>query len=164
MDCGTLRRLLTMIPLVGLVMALMTPAGQATSPKQDSVEGTARHLGADLPFPVIEVRIKARSDATGTKPRGRVFLEVPSFLSDYRGRVTCLNVEGLEATVGIEIVKSENPSQEGKGQLWSVVDGGGSGAPDRIAGFPITTTPPVDCPLLNFNVPIVSGDYVIHDA
>jgi hypothetical protein len=159
-----MRRLLTIVPLVALAIALMTPAGHATSPKQDFVLGTARHLGADPPFPAIEVRIKARSDATGNKPRGHLFLEVPPFLPDYRGRVTCLNVVGREATVGIEIVKSDDQSQEGKGQLWSVVDGGGSGTSDRIAGFPLTSAPPVDCPLLNFNVPIVSGDYVIHDA
>jgi hypothetical protein len=164
MDRATIRRLLTTVPLVGLAIAVTTPTGQATSPKQDSVVGTAQHLGADPPFPVIEVRFNARSDATGANPKGHLVLEVPPFLPDYRGRVTCLNVVGNEATVGIEIVKSEDPSQEGEGELWSVVDGGGSGEADRIAGFPITAAPPVDCPLLSFNVPIVSGDYVIHDA
>jgi hypothetical protein len=159
-----MRRLIATVALAGLVIAVTSPAGQATSPKQDSVTGTAEHLGADPPFPVIEVRIHARSDATGTYPRGNLVLEVPPFLPDYRGRVTCLSVVGNEATIGIEIVKSEDPSQEGQGQLWSVVDGSASGAPDRIAGFPITATPPVECPPLSFNVPIISGDYVIHDA
>ena len=37
-------------------------------------------------------------------------------------------------------------------------------APDRIAGYEITPTPPVVCPSLFFNVPIVSGNYVVKDA
>jgi hypothetical protein len=164
MDRGAMRRLLTTVALVGMALALTTPAGQATSPKQDSVTGTARHLGADPPFPVIEVRFNARSEASGNEPKGHLVLNVPSFLPDYRGRVTCLNIVGNEATVGIEIVKSDDPSQVGRGELWSVVDGDGTGHADRVAGYAITATPPVECPPLSFNVPIVSGDYVVHDA
>jgi hypothetical protein len=37
-------------------------------------------------------------------------------------------------------------------------------APDRIAGYDITPTPPVVCPSLIFNVPIVSGHYAVNDA
>jgi hypothetical protein len=40
--------------------------------------------------------------ATGANPKGHVVLEVPPFLPDYRGRVTCLNVVGNDATVGID--------------------------------------------------------------
>jgi hypothetical protein len=41
---------------------------------RDSVNGTAQHLGADAPYPVIEVSINARSRADGTHDRGRVVL------------------------------------------------------------------------------------------
>ncbi len=78
--------------------------------------------------------------------------------------MSCLHVVGNEATIGIEIVKSSDPALVGRGELWSVVDGGGSENPDRIAGYPMTPTPPTFCPLLFFNVPVISGDYVIHDA
>ncbi len=71
---------------------------------------------------------------------------------------------GNKATVGTEIVESTDPAQEGKGQLWSVVDGAGSGAPDRIAGYHMTPMPPLSCPPLSFNVSVISGGYTIHDA
>jgi hypothetical protein len=45
-----------------------------------------------------------------------------------------------------------------------VVDNGESGGVDRIAGHPITPTPPVVCPRLFFDVPVVSGNYVVNDA
>jgi hypothetical protein len=137
---------------------------QADRPKHDVVKGTAQHLGADPPFAASEVRINARSDATGGKPRGYVAARVPQLGIDYRGRVTCLHVVGNQATIGIEIMKSEDPSQDGMGQLIRVVDGAQTGEPDRIAGHPLTTTPPVECPLLFFDVPVISGDYAIHDA
>jgi len=162
MSSGAFRRLLAAAALVGLTLAVTAPTGQAASPKQDSVTGTAQHLGADPPFPVIQVRIQARSDATGTDPRGHMVVEAADIHS-YRARVTCLHVVGNEATVGIEILKSTDPALEGQGELWSVVDGG-SGQPDRIAGYEITPTPPTVCPPLSFNVPVISGDYVVHDA
>ena len=127
------------------------------------MRGTASHLGADPPFPVIEVRINARSNATGTDPRGHMTVDATGIHS-YRGGVTCLNVVGNEATIGIEIEKSSDPALEGQGELWSVVDGAGTGQPDRIAGYEITPTPPTACPELFFNVPVISGDYVVHDA
>jgi hypothetical protein len=163
-NSGAMRSLLTTAVLAGLSLAVAVSASQAISSKHDSVNGTAEHLGADPPFPVIKVRINARSDATGTDPKGRLLVEGAPPIVPYRGRVTCLNVVGNTATVGIEIVKSTDPAMEGRGQLWSVVDGGDSGNPDRIAGFPLTPSPPTVCPLLFFNVPVVSGDYVIHDA
>jgi hypothetical protein len=51
----------------------------------------------------------------------------------------------------------------GKGELFHVVGGGSSGV-DRIAGFPVTDTPPTTCPKLSFSVPVISGGYRIHNA
>jgi hypothetical protein len=78
----------------------------------------------------------------------------------YRGRVTCLSVVGTRATIGIKIIQSDDPSMIGKGELWNVVDG----ATDRIAGGPLTPTPPTTCPPLTFSVPVVAGGYTIRDA
>jgi len=78
--------------------------------------------------------------------------------------VTCLNVVGNEATIGIEIEKSSDPALEGQGERWSVFDGAGTGQQDRIAGYEITPTPPTACPELFLNLPVISGDYVVHDA
>jgi len=63
------------------------------------------------------------------------------------------------ATIGIKIVNAEDPAVIGKGELWKVVDNGGTG--DQIAGYEITATPPTVCPPLPFSVPVVSGGYRI---
>jgi hypothetical protein len=117
------------------------------------------HLGAGPPYPPITVSVNASADATGLNPRGKLSVDAEGIHS-YTGKVTCLSVIGSEASIGIEIVKSSDPALIGQGELWSIVDN----APDRIAGYEITPAPPVVCPSLFFNVPIVSGDYVVHDA
>lgn len=159
-----MRRLIVVAALTGLSLAVTAPAGQAISPNHNSVTGTAQHLGADFPFPSIEVRIRAHSDATGTDPRGYLVVDNIAPLASYRGRVTCLHVAGSQATIGIEIVRSTDPTLEGQGELWNVFDGGPTGQPDRIAGYPITPVPPTVCPPLSFTVPVISGDYVVHEA
>jgi hypothetical protein len=157
---GAMRTLLAAGVLAGSLLAISAPAGQAS---QDSVTGTARHLGADSPFPVIQVHVNAFADATGLNPRGRLSVDAENIHS-YTGEVTCLSVFGNEARIGIQIVKSSDPALIGQGELWSLVDNGSPGYSDRIAGYAITPTPPVACPPLFFNVPIVSGNYVIRDA
>ena len=159
---GPMRTLLAGGALAGILLVVTAPAGQAS---QDSVTGTGRHFGADAPFPLIQVHISAFADATGANARGKLISDMTNATAPgrYEGQVTCLSVFGNQATVGIEIVNASNPTFVGKGQLWSVVDGGQPGF-DRIAGHPLTNTPPVVCPPLFFNVPVVAGNYVIHDA
>lgn len=162
---GEVRRLRASIVLAGLsLLAVAAPAGEAISQNQDSVTGTAVHLGADPPFPAIQVSIDARSKADGSHQHGSLSVEGTTPVETYRGKVTCLNVAGDQATIGIQIVKSTDPAMVGQGQLWSVVDSADPATPDRVAGFPLTATPPIACPPLSFNVPVVSGDYQIHDA
>jgi hypothetical protein len=157
---GALRTLLAAAALSGLLLGVTAAAGQA---RQDSVTGTARHLGADPPFPVIQVHVNAFGDATGFNPRGRLSVKAEGIHS-YTGEVTCLSVVGNQATVGIEIVKSSDPALIGQGELWNITDNGSPGDADQIAGFEITPTPPLVCPPLFFSVPVVSGNYVIRDA
>jgi hypothetical protein len=163
-------KLLPTAALAALFLAALLPAAAALSgpaakaPKHDSVSGTAVHAGADPPYPLIQVRIKAFAGHTGGKPRGRLSTGSEVGLATYRGRVTCLALFGNTATVGIEIVKSSDPELVGKGQLWSVVDNEATGESDRIAGYPLMATAPSVCPPLFFNVPVVSGDYVVRDA
>jgi hypothetical protein len=151
-----MRRLLTVAALAGLLLGVTAAAGEAS---RDYVKGKAQHLGADPPFPPIEVSVNASADATGLNPRGRLSV-VAEGIHSYTGKVTCLSVIGNQASIGIEIVKSSDPALVGQGELWSIVDN----APDRIAGYEITPTVPVVCPSLFFNVQIVSGNYVVHDA
>jgi hypothetical protein len=151
-----------LVILFAVLIPMSLGATSATA-RLDSVTGTARHLGADPPFPVIQVHISALADASGANPRGYVHAVIKTLDIDDRARVICLNVVGNRATVGTEIVKSNDAALVGRGQLWSVVDNRRAG-PDRIAGHPITPTPPTFCPQLFFNVPAISGNYVIHDA
>jgi hypothetical protein len=157
-----MRRCVVAILFAGLVP--MSLAETSTAADRDFVRGVARHLGADPPFPVIQVQINARSDASGHDPRGRVVAKIKTLDVWQRARVTCLHVIGNRATIGTEIVTASDPTAEGQGQLWSVVDNGQTGGTDRIAGFPITPEPPTRCPPLFFNVPVVAGNYVIGDA
>jgi len=69
-----MRRLLAVIALIVSSFAWLMPTGYAVGTARDSVKGTAQHLGADAPYPVIEVSINARSRADGTHDRGRVVL------------------------------------------------------------------------------------------
>jgi len=154
-----MRSFLVAAALSGLLLGITAPVAQGS---HDSVRGTAQHLGADPPFPVIQVHVNAFSDATGLNPRGSLSVDATNIHS-YKGAVTCLSVIGSQATVGIQIVKSSDPALVGQGELWNIVDNGSSGGSDQIAGFPITPAPPVVCPPLFFSVPVVSGNYVIHD-
>jgi hypothetical protein len=151
------RRLLAVAALSGLLLGVTAAVAEAS--RGDSVKGTAVHLGADPPFPPILVEVKAFSDPTGLNPRGTLFVDAEGIHS-YTGNVTCLSVMGNQASIGIEIVQSSDPTLIGQGELWRVVEG----HPDGIAGYEITPTPPVVCPPLFFTVPIVSGNYVVHDA
>jgi hypothetical protein len=149
------------LAIIFAAVIAMSPAA-ASAALRDSVKGTAEHLGADPPFPAIKVQINARADKSGAA-RGHLTAGIETLGVKDRARVVCLSVFGNRATIGTEIVKSNDPAVVGHGQLWSVVDNGPAGV-DRIAGFPITPTPPTTCPPLFFDVPVVSGDYVIHDA
>jgi hypothetical protein len=160
------RRLLSASALAGLLVAVTAPAALAS---QDSVAGTGTHFGALPPYPPIQVHINAFAEASGTGARGNLKSDIRNATAEgtYEGRVTCLSIYytilGQQATVGIEIVKASSPSFVGMGQLWNVADGG-SGGIDRIAGYPLSSSPPTECPLLTFAVPVVSGNYVIRDA
>jgi len=159
-----MRRIAASASVAGLLLILAAPTGWAISARHDSVTGTARHLGADPPFPVIEVRVHAQSDASGGDPRGVLVVTNTAPLASYRGKVTCMRVEGSRATVGIGIVKSTDPLLLGRGQLWSVFDGGPTALSDRIAGYPITPTAPTVCPSLAFTVPVIAGNYTVGEA
>jgi hypothetical protein len=161
-----MRKLFAVSILAGLLLAATAPASEAAN---DSVTGTGRHLGADPPFPSIQVHINALADADGTGAGGKLISDMGNDTAPgrYEADVTCLSVYGPfgnEATVGVVIVNAVTPAFVGKGQLWSVVDGDVTGASDRIAGFPLTDTPPTTCPQLFFNVSVVQGNYTIHNA
>ena len=146
-----------------MLVVIVAPGSAAHAGVQrDHVRGKGTHLGADAPYPRITVRIDASSNADGSDPSGEWALNSRDIGQRRRGTVTCLMVQGNTATVGIKIVKAEDPSVVGKGELWKVVDNGQRG--DEIAGYEVTDTPPTVCPALDFSVPVVNGNYRIFDA
>jgi hypothetical protein len=153
-----MRRLVILIAAGAVLVGGAVPGGAvATHASRNSVRGNATHLGADPPYPRITVLVQASSNADGSDPRGVLTVRVPEIGQRRRGVVTCLDVEGNTATVGIKVTNAEDPSVVGKGELWKVVDNGAAG--DEIAGYEITDTPPTVCPPLPFSVPIVAGNY-----
>jgi hypothetical protein len=169
-----MRTLLVLVFLmsdVGHTLRLGPPHALQGAPQSQagrlSVTGTGRHFGADPPSPAIQVHINATTD--GDNLRGQLISDMTNetVVGRYVGRITCLNVweEGADthATIGILVVKSDNPGYVGMGQLWSVVDGG-PGGEDRIAGYPLTYTAPSECPPVFFDVPVTEGNYVIDDG
>ena len=158
---GRIMSRLAGLAIAGALMIGVAPAGAAPSRATQEVTGSATHLGADPPYPRITVVIKASSNADGSHPRGRLTLQSPDLGQRRRGTVTCLEVQGNTATVGIRIVSAEDPAIVGKGELFKVVDNGDSN--DQIAGYAITDTPPTECSPLPFSVSVVSGNYHIND-
>jgi len=158
-----MQRRVVFVLAVAMVIVMAAPAAAAPGgPRRDRVVGNATHLGADPPFPRITVRINVSSDADGSNPRGVLTVRSREIGQRRRGEVTCLNVQGNTATIGIRIVKAEDPTAVGKGELFKVIDNGDSG--DQIAGYALTATAPTVCPLLPFSVPVVSGNYRVADA
>jgi hypothetical protein len=154
------RRLLMLIAAAATLIGVAAPGGAVvTHTPRDSVRGNATHLGADPPYPRITVLVQASSDADGSNPRGVLTVRSAAIGQRRRGEVTCLQVDGNSATIGIKIVHAEDPTVVGKGELWRVVDNGNTG--DEIAGYEITAMPPTECPPLFFSVPVVSGNYRI---
>jgi hypothetical protein len=148
---------------IGMLVIVAAPGDAAPAgATRDRVVGTATHLGADPPFPRITVRIDASSDPDGSDARGTMTIRSREIGQRRRGEVTCLNVQGGTATIGIRIVQAEDPAAVGKGELFNVVDNGSGD--DRIAGYPLTATPPTVCSLLDFSVPVVSGGYRVAEA
>jgi hypothetical protein len=155
-----MRRLVIVITAGAALVGLAAPGSAVATPAtRVSVRGNATHLGADSPFPRITVLVQASSNANGSNPRGMLTVRSADIGQRRRGEVTCLNVDGNTATIGIKIVAAEDPAVVGKGELWKVVDGGDFG--DEIAGYQVTATPPSSCPSLTFSVPVVSGNYRI---
>jgi hypothetical protein len=153
-----MRRLLVFIMASSLLaFALPASTANAVQPRY-TVRGTGVHKGVDYPYPAITVRIRAGVNADGSHPRGVVIARSNDQNSHERGQVVCMAFWGDRLTIGIKIVKSETPSNVGKGQFFNLVK---TEEGELIAGYPLTDEPPTDCPQQGFGVPVISGGYFI---
>jgi hypothetical protein len=151
-----------------LAMCLIVPVSASAThspgngPDSDKVDGTV----ADL-FPST-LHVNAISDPDGTNARGHLWYtdDATGFLFDEAGVVTCLNVVGNNATVGMRIDRSKLPGfpGEGNGFLFYVSDYGEPGDMDSHLDVPQVIPPTVCPPPITFAYPQKSGNFVVHDA
>jgi hypothetical protein len=95
--------------LVGALLALffaVPMSASADSPYVDKVDGTVEDL-----FPST-LHVNAISEADGTDARGQLWYTADNpgfpFVVDVAGEVTCLNVQGSNASIGMKIDRSKN--------------------------------------------------------
>lgn len=141
------------------VSATHSPGGGPTS---DKVDGTVEDL-----FPST-LHVNAMSDPDGANARGHLWYRADAlgFVFDEVGSVTCLNVQGNRAFVGMRIDRSKLPGfpGEGNGFLFLVVDNGEPGDTDSHLDIPLAV-PPTTCPVPGtFAFSHKSGNFVVHDA
>jgi hypothetical protein len=156
-------------PLLMALCLLVPMAASAThspgnGPDMDKVDGTVEDL-----FPST-LHVNATSDPDGANPSGHLWYraDASSFspVFDEVGEVTCLNVLGNDATIGMRIDRSKAPGFPGVGNgfLFYVSDYGEPGDLDSHLDIP-TLTPPTTCPTpVPFAFPQKNGNFVVHDA
>ena len=136
---------------------------EGTGPAMDLVVGTGE---IQTPPIVVKLHVNATSGPAGENPTGHAHFAgnpPPIGALEFQARVTCLNVVGNRATVGLVITHSmEGPIPEGFGGLFSVTDGGDL-SPDAFEGFPVFP-PPVFCPPPLGGRQISEGNFIVHDA
>ena len=146
-----------------LLACIATPAG-AQAPTQDSVVGSGTAAFAAQPASAVGFNLDARSGPSGENAAGTagVFLiSVPSLR--IAGTVTCLNVSGNRAVIGID--NSLGDPGFGMGSFIEVTDD----TPDLLQFQPSIPSgqPPTVCPAdLQFasDYQVLSGDIVVTDA
>jgi hypothetical protein len=147
------RRMLFWAAVVGAVLVLPRVAG-AQTPTEDSVTGNAT---STIPGPrgTTVFAFDAHSGPSGENPTGSAGFEIVG-IGGLGGVVTCLNVTGNRATIGIL-----NPVLL-LGAFFFVEDNDGAGQ-DRV-GFTTAATGNCPEPLTGSGTPITSGDITVTDA
>jgi hypothetical protein len=149
------RGMLFAVAVVGAILALPGVSAAQVS-TQDSVTGAGSIFGP----PLIGFNLDARSGPSGENPAGtvRIATAVPAFRTE--GPVTCLNVTGTRAVIGVVDTLGSFP---GTGWFIQVTDD----TPDTfIFGPTPSREPPTVCPpSLGFaGTPLFGGDIVVVDA
>ena len=134
-------------------------------PRRDLVAGT---LMLDTPQLQAQFHLNAKSDPDGNDPHGSFFLRQEPFVTgalDVRGSVTCLDVTGNRAWVGLVVEESTGtfPLPEGSGLIFEIVDNGEPGDADRAVGQ-LSPTPPRRCRVDFAEWEITRGNITVHDA
>jgi hypothetical protein len=151
--------------VIGLMLCLPGP-GWAQVPGTDSVRGAV--TAADGPTNPVTITFDVVSGPLGENPSGSVLFQREAGFF-HRSAITCLNVAGNRATIGVRIVEETSGEFVGWTLNYDVFDGG-PGTQDRVAFDNIDNTgAPPSCafdagpPQQEF-APIVAGDLIVTDA
>jgi hypothetical protein len=153
-----------LVGALGLIVAASASATQAAPPDSDKVDGTVEDL-----FPST-LHVNAISDPDGSNARGHLWYTAGNpgfpFVVNVAGDVTCLNVVGNMATIGMRIDRSKLPGfpGEGNGFLFYVTDNGEPGDMDTHLDVPTLVPPTVCPPPIPFPFPHKSGNFIVRDA
>jgi hypothetical protein len=147
--------------VAAFAFVLLTLPAEARSPTRDLARG--RIVEPDQ----RTIRFNARSQADGTRARGRITVDFrPDERVVERFRVTCLAVSGNRATVigQLERVKPKKFPTAVTGIVLWLADNDAAGAPDRYEYQLLTTRNAVCQPIAAPFFPVTRGKIKIRDA
>ena len=103
------------------------------------------------------------SGPSGEEPSGTVSFDLA--IGTFSGAVTCLAVDGNEATVGVVVGDGSTGAPAGSGFILHVIDGSATGTADQLR-LELLELPPAFCPEVNMISPaaVTSGDVSVIDA
>lgn len=134
--------------------ALRAGVASAAPARQDSVSVT----GSAGFFTNVE--IAATSGPNGENPTGRVSLSVPGLLEVTDAPISCLNVTGRFASIGVPL-----PASSFGGVVLTVADNGAAGSGVDTVDFVSLGTVPATCPEPFGGLGLLTGgDAVVSDA
>jgi hypothetical protein len=129
-------RKLSLLALMGAVLAGLTASAAAVPDHKDSVHGAAQILTApgDGSVPNNRLNVTAQSGPSGENPKGKVSFKALADKPAFRGDVVCLRVVGNRATVLFSLDKTKEgpPRFENGGGLMFVEDKG-----NPVGGVPV---------------------------
>lgn len=158
-----------LLPACAAAIVVANPA-VAVAPSKDSVKGNGLN-NPPVPTRVARFEINASSGANGENPKGHVNFKTLATNAQTRGDVTCLNVVGDLAVIGVDITKSttDDPTMP-EAMLVYVQDNGRKtqdGAVDVIRSTtadldeaPTVCPPPMDPD----RMPLRKGEIRVEDA
>ncbi|WP_138418710.1 hypothetical protein [Sinomonas gamaensis] len=145
----------TAITDAALLCLFATQPTQASVPTQDSVTGSGTANNGSASF-----SINAVSGPSGQNPSGTVY--ITTGIGTLNGSVTCLDVSGSQAAIGVLADSTTTAEAPGSAFLVTVQDNAVSGTPDLIRVQ--TNTYSCDLIDLTFASRVSSGDIAVVDA
>lgn len=156
-----MRAKIMLLPVLLFSMLLALP-GTASAAVGDAVSGTAvtnwEHCPFDSPSATI---VLSAQGSTGQTATGVVNVTCSSSTQAYESAVTCLEVQGQEAILGMTVTTSTSAAfPVGTAMSLTVRDGGPGGTNDAVSGLTSGSNCVHDSP----NHPLIAGDILVTEG